>query len=211
LSAAITTAPPRLNVRVCLDSPVGKTDPEIRAGVGALAERLRELGHHVETVAPPVIDAANFVPVYSRIFADIPVLFPSMLQPVTRWFREEGKRTTHTECREAHARFAAIVDDWYGDAEILLTPTTAIPSPRVGAYDHLEPAAMWEAVGPLGAFTAGFNIGGHPALSVPVGHTSEGLPIGAQLVGRRGHDAELMALGRELEVAIGGFDPLRNG
>ena len=42
-----------------------------------------------------------------------------------------------------------------------------------------------------------FNLSGHPALTMPCGTTTEGLPIGAQLVGG-GHTSALLNLGRTL-------------
>jgi aspartyl-tRNA(Asn)/glutamyl-tRNA(Gln) amidotransferase subunit A len=41
-------------------------------------------------------------------------------------------------------------------------------------------------------YTLPFNMTGHPALSIPCGWDSEGLPLGIQLVGRIGEDARLL-------------------
>ena len=46
-----------------------------------------------------------------------------------------------------------------------------------------------------------FNITGHPAVTVPCGATPEGLPVGAQLVGRHGQTVALLQLARALEPA----------
>ena len=52
------------------------------------------------------------------------------------------------------------------------------------------------------------NALGLPAVSVPVMRTEAGLPVGVQLIGRRGHERALLALARELEQALGGWlDP----
>jgi Asp-tRNA(Asn)/Glu-tRNA(Gln) amidotransferase A subunit family amidase len=49
---------------------------------------------------------------------------------------------------------------------------------------------------------------GLPAVAVPVARTAAGLPVGVQLIGRRGHERALLALARELEAAFGGWlDP----
>jgi amidase len=53
----------------------------------------------------------------------------------------------------------------------------------------------------LGAFTAPFNVTGQPAVSMPLGRTRSGLPIGVQLVARRGADRVLLALAAAIERA----------
>ena len=72
--------------------------------------------------------------------------------------------------------------------DLLLTPATAAP-----AFDFAEvgplgpPAVEGVDVGPAGwvPFTMPFNMTGQPAASVPCGFTSQGLPVGLQLVGDR--------------------------
>jgi aspartyl-tRNA(Asn)/glutamyl-tRNA(Gln) amidotransferase subunit A len=49
-----------------------------------------------------------------------------------------------------------------------------------------------------------FDLTGHPAVSIPCGVTSAGLPCGLQLVGAIGHTDELMALAAALEATIRG-------
>jgi amidase len=46
-----------------------------------------------------------------------------------------------------------------------------------------------------------FNISGLPAMSVPAGLDSNGVPIGVQLVGRYGDEETILRLGRALEEA----------
>ncbi|WP_159500604.1 amidase [Microbacterium sp. 18062] len=43
---------------------------------------------------------------------------------------------------------------------------------------------------------------GHPVLAMPAGFTSEGLPVGIQVVGRYGDDVELLAVGEQLELIL---------
>jgi aspartyl-tRNA(Asn)/glutamyl-tRNA(Gln) amidotransferase subunit A len=61
--------------------------------------------------------------------------------------------------------------------DVLITPTVPIAAPRIDRIDKTEVAA-------LGRFTRFFNIVGLPAISVPCGFTSEGLPIGMQIAGK---------------------------
>jgi amidase len=50
-----------------------------------------------------------------------------------------------------------------------------------------------------------FNATGHPAVVLPFARSSDGLPIGLQVVGRRWSDASLLALVARLAMVIGPF------
>jgi amidase len=52
-----------------------------------------------------------------------------------------------------------------------------------------------------------FNLTGNPAVVLPVAQSSDGLPIGVQVVGRRWHDAELLAAAEQLATVTGPFAP----
>ena len=73
-------------------------------------------------------------------------------------------------------------------AEFLLTPTT----PRVAM--ELAEFNPDSELGTLIPYTCGFNLTGHPAVSVPCGFSSDGLPIGLQIVGQRYRDARILAI-----------------
>jgi aspartyl-tRNA(Asn)/glutamyl-tRNA(Gln) amidotransferase subunit A len=81
------------------------------------------------------------------------------------------------------------------DYDLLVTPTLA--KRGFGLNDdlgHME----WEAV-----MTWPFNVTGHPAASVPVGHTDDGHPVGLQIVGPRYADDTVLAASAALEVERG--------
>jgi amidase len=101
-----------------------------------------------------------------------------------------------------HDGAEAKVDAAFADADIWVSPTTLVPAPRIGAWQSLQPAAAFEAAAGLAGLTAPFNITGQPACSLPAGLSSQGLPIGVQLVARRGQDGLLLALARTVETAL---------
>jgi amidase len=84
----------------------------------------------------------------------------------------------------------------------MVTPTTAQPPPHVGAFANFDGEQTFRTAAALGAFTAPFNVSGQPALSLP--WRGPGLPIGVQLVARRGAEHLLLAVASALERQIGG-------
>ncbi len=88
------------------------------------------------------------------------------------------------------------------DYDVLLTPTLADVPPVVG---HLDPTADYEQIidrlVDWVAFTPLQNVTGDPAISLPLGESEDGLPIGTMFSARMGREATLLALAYELEEA----------
>lgn len=199
---ACRQTPPRYRVGLLLDPPFGETAPGVQAATLRVADRLRALGHRVEPLPRVEGSVAEFAPIYQALFARIPMFLPWTLQPFTRWFREQGRRTSPVEIARRFEDFAARGRASMEGVDLLLTPTVPCTAPRVGAYADLPFEEIFEAVGELGAFTAISNLTGFPALSLPAGRV-DGLPVGVQLIARQGQDGALLALGRELEASEG--------
>ena len=87
--------------------------------------------------------------------------------------------------------------------DILLSPTMCRPPYPLGVLDMMtdDVEAYTRAI--LGAigFTSLFNSAGNPAMSVPLGWSRAGLPIGVQFAAPFGDEAALFRLGAQLEAA----------
>lgn len=81
----------------------------------------------------------------------------------------------------------------FADVDVLLTPTTPQPAFAFGTPTPANQADL----------TSFANFAGVPALSLPMGKTADGLPLGLQLIGPIGSDLQLMALGEWLEATLG--------
>jgi aspartyl-tRNA(Asn)/glutamyl-tRNA(Gln) amidotransferase subunit A len=99
------------------------------------------------------------------------------------------------ESRRARGRYRDQALESLEGLDLLLTPTTAFVAPPVDADDlDIREATI--------RLTFPFNLLGWPALALPCGPAEEGLPASAQLIGRPGADALVLAAGALLEASL---------
>ncbi|XP_072986681.1 fatty acid amide hydrolase [Typha latifolia] len=86
--------------------------------------------------------------------------------------------------------------------DIIVTPTTGITAPKIppGALKYGE--SNYEVSSYLMRFIIAGNLLGLPAISVPIGHDNEGLPIGLQLIGRPWGEATLLRVASAVEELL---------
>ena len=99
------------------------------------------------------------------------------------------------------AEYEARIEEALAGYDLLLTPTLPIVAPLLGAGGTGD-LAVREA---LIRFTFPFSALGRPALALPCGTAEDGLPASAQIVGRKGEDALVLAAGRLLEAELSPF------
>lgn len=87
--------------------------------------------------------------------------------------------------------------------DVVLAPTTAQPPPLARAFDRLSGWATDRAMVAACPLTFPWNVLGWPSINVPAGFTSEGLPIGVQLMGPANSEGMLISLAAELEAVCG--------
>ena len=104
----------------------------------------------------------------------------------------------------AAAMFRRAVSQWWSDGfDLLVTPTLSrIPFP-VGSFtnDPSDPLKPSRLASEWVRFTAQFNMSGQPAISLPLGRTASGLPVGVQLVAAYGREDLLIRVAAQLEAA----------
>lgn len=90
-------------------------------------------------------------------------------------------------------------------ADVLLCPTMRAVAPRVGATDIDIDGTNYPLHTAMSNLTLPFSLSGMPAISIPWGVTSEGVPIGMQLVAAPGQDWRLLQVALRLEKLAPGF------
>lgn len=197
--------PPRaLKIRFTARSRIGQVDSEVEAAVRRTARLAEQLGHHVEEGEPLEGTVDEFLPLMSKMISGIPQIpiARRYLQPTTKWMLEMGRQTSEEAARAAKDMLQARVDAWFGEAiDAWIVPTSCVLAPRVGQYDGLGGEETFRAVGPIGAYTAPFNVSGQPAVSLPLALSKSGLPIGVQIVMHRRDDRRMIGLAAQLEEA----------
>jgi amidase len=219
-SAAMMQPPRRLRVALCDTTFTGTAiDPQVHAAVLDAARLLENMGHHV-TPARPKAEISMMMHAWTDIVAVGTALsimsgtggrgptvdeservgrgafaYAATLPP-TRYLQAVGQ--IHAFGRQMAACF--------DDHDILLSATMAEPPARIGRFNHATEDYLAYRIGPNGIFAyspfcAVFNASGQPAASLPLGMSTEGLPIGIHLAAAFGDDATLIALCAEIEQA----------
>ena len=91
--------------------------------------------------------------------------------------------------RRTQAEVRRRCDNLFEEYDALILPTTPIAAPILEGENAVERARL------LTRFTSPFNLTGLPALSLPCGFTSEGLPIGLQIVTRAWNESGVLRMG----------------
>lgn len=212
LRIGLLAGPPREGVtvaRACVD------------GALAVARALDALGHRVEETSPEAYADSNVGRAYVTVVAcnvaralDAAgeklgrALGPDDVEPMTWAVAGIGRATpvaTYLEQIDFVHRFGRRMAAWWqGGFDLLLTPTTAEPPPRIGEFQQPpdQPLRAFLRAAPFGAFTFPINLTGQPAISLPAHQTAEGLPVGAMLVAASGREDLLLRVAAQLEEAL---------
>ncbi len=205
-----------LRMGVFVDAPTGTpVDPEVRQAVLGAARLCESLGHDVEEIRCPfdgsVID--DFLR-YWGLLAWLQVRTGRLgmhwgfdgtkVEPWTRGLTEFFTReklsalAATLRLRRFSRTFAQIMMRY----DVLISPTVAAPAPSLGYLaTDLPFETHFERVRTFAAFTPAYNASGAPAISLPLGRSQAGLPIGVQLAAAHGEDRLLLELATSIEAA----------
>lgn len=194
-------------------------DPEVAQAVENVGRELELLGHHVEW-ATPRFSWEEFIATTLEIWAnacaeavhaiaEVTGNQPGSetLEQTTLELYEHGRRATALQLGTALQSVNTLsrnVGAFFTQYDALVTPTMALLPTPLGYLNADDPSLTAEAwirrvfgVCPFGAL---FNCSGTPAMSVPLGWSSSGLPIGVQLASAMCEESVLIRLASQLEA-----------
>ncbi|WP_414939404.1 amidase [Amycolatopsis sp. cmx-11-51] len=180
-------------------------DPEVAAIVKSAVQSLGDAGLHIEETDPGFADPKPaFDILWSTGAAKWLDTFPAgsdtKVDPGLRKVWEFGKTFSASEYLGANAERAALgilMGEFHTRYDVLITPTLPIPAFEAG--HEVPPGSGLSGWPDWTPFTYPFNMTQQPAISVPAGRTSSGLPVGLQIVGPRHSDDLVLAVAKLLE------------
>lgn len=205
----------RYRVALMTDSINGTpTDDATRRAVEDTADQLERNGHRVERVVPPV--EASFPEDFKHYWGMLSFLATSggrfafgkgfdadQVDGLSRGLYQRFRRNMHrlpaiiTRLKRTRKQYARFFEDY----DVLLSPVLGHTTPELGwLHPDLPYETLMERLSDYVSFTPLCNTAGGPALSMPMGWTDQGLPIGVHLAAGHGQERLLLELGYELET-----------
>ena len=186
-------------------------ESEVVKVVDAAYEQLKELGATLVPVELPTLVRSSGA-IFTFFSTELAAAHRRLLEPKRSAYHpavaemlEQALDVPSEQVAEAVEVRTALrheVDEAFSTSGVplLVSPTT----PRVAMpLDSFDPT---EELGTLIPYTCPFNLTGQPAVSVPCGFTSEGMPVGLQLVGLPFRDSEILRVAAAYEEATGWRD-----
>ncbi|WP_273200130.1 amidase family protein, partial [Pseudomonas sp.] len=214
----LQAAPGRLRVGLVRESLTGAPlDPEVARVLDATAQRLSALGHDVEPVRLQV-DPRQLFGAHGAVIGDALLTLvrdceqalgrsatPEDLERITQVVLGNAQKVTGEALYRARQSFESIggyMEDQFRQLDVILSPVTANVTPKLGLLSLDQP---WDSYAHNAMGSAGFtvlaNVSGQPAISLPVGMSDTGMPIGMMLTAPMGGEDVLLRLSAQLEQA----------
>lgn len=211
---AATRGEGRFSVGVSRDTPWATAydidlAPDAEDALQVAIRELNALGHGIEELRfdsePGYAEAFRTVWEASAAREPIDDAELTLVEPLTRWLVEAGRRRSARELGDAlgwltgfERRFIARASR----ADVVLTPALALTPRPIGWYDPEDGARNFAQQVAYTPFTSMVNASGLPAIVLPVHVTADGLPMGVQLIARPGREDVLLAIGAQLEHRV---------
>ncbi len=213
--------PGRLRVGLLSHHDDNEVHPDCVAAVNAAGKLLESLGHDVDARYPAEVAGSALLPhilaiiscYQARAVEDFGQQLGRELGAddldASNWaVTEIGQQVSGTQylaALQGNQDYQRAVASWWdGGFDLLVTPTTAVPPPKVGEMtpDPANPMDAFMRSGRLLPFLIPFNVTGQPAISLPLHWNDEGLPIGVQIVAAMGREDLLLRVASQLEAEV---------
>jgi amidase len=218
---AVGRDPGRLRIGMTVKPPLpdAVVDPLHLDAVREAAGLLEEAGHTVEEFESELGNDTSVAATFSAVFGPMVCMqigFAAMLQgreprpgDLDRlnqymWERARDEDSlTYLQGMMVLQALTRMVVEATRQFDAVLMPSLGQRPLAIGELDGdgPDPADTFRRAGIFTPYTALANITGQPAISVPLAHGDDGLPVGVQLVGRPADEATLLTLSAQLEAA----------
>ena len=194
--------PPGLRVAIARNYFFDDLEPGVASAVTRALDRLRASGATVIERSLPVasetyskvFDSIAGFEIWSRFGVDWRTR-PALFSPqFAEFFKTERPTVTAVEsARAALTQFQSAVDRVFDEVDVIVTPTVPVTAPPIaGPIDGMK----------ILRNTWPFNAAQTPAISIPCGTDAAGLPVGLQLVARKGQDERLLAIADAIYLVV---------
>jgi aspartyl-tRNA(Asn)/glutamyl-tRNA(Gln) amidotransferase subunit A len=188
-----------------------RLSPDVEAAVQAALELLRDGGAKLSSAS--LAHAADIAPIYLHlVLADAAAYHataladrPHAYTPNVRIRLEMGRHVLAEDYVRALRGREVIRQEIEGalaGVNALVLPALSIEAPPIGAATVPVNGGQEPVRNAMLRCTQPFNLSGHPAISVPCGTTTAGLPVGLQIVGHAGRTNDLLRVARAIERTV---------
>jgi amidase len=207
----------RLHIALFTETVSGlKAHPDCAAAAERTAKLCQELGHEVVEAKPSydpdqasfafnTIAAVNVATAIDKRLTSLKrELRDDDVEPLVRMMYEGAKEISALDVVKALQSAEQLgykIGEFFADYDVALSPTMLGVTPPIGLLDTSNLEAMIEHGPKMSAFTKDYNLAGTPAISLPLGHDSDGMPVGVQFAACHGGDAILLRLAADIERA----------
>jgi aspartyl-tRNA(Asn)/glutamyl-tRNA(Gln) amidotransferase subunit A len=188
-----------------------RLEPEIRIALESATAALENVGARLDEVELPSLLLARDLlwaiasPEAADIHHDWLATRAADYHPVVRARLERGRllsAETYVRAQRVRRWLAGQVDALLTDVDALVLPVAAVLPYALGARTVLVEGREEEVSQAVTRYTPLASLTGRPALALPCARSTDGLPIGLQLVGHVGRDEELLAIGMAVERTL---------
>jgi aspartyl-tRNA(Asn)/glutamyl-tRNA(Gln) amidotransferase subunit A len=179
-------------------------DPEVASAMDQALAVLPGMTAEIREIELPVPTDRTLQSAESYAYhAGLIARHPELYQPETLQRIQAGagiSAAAVAQCRKELEQARSEIDRVFKQVDLLVTPTTPIPAPTLAELKQ-DPEQLRPRELHLLRNTRPFNVWGLPAISIPCGFTSGGLPIGLQIAGPHWQEAWVLQLAHAYEQA----------
>lgn len=185
-------------------------DPEVKEVFKKQVKVFEDLGYSVEEASPDFADAEDIFRVlraweFEMTYSELFDRFKELMKPSFIWNVEEGRRLQGIDIGRAYRLRTDLfhrMRQFFETYDVLLLPVSQVP-PFDGQLEYPKKIDGVQMETYLDWMRSCYFISatGNPALSVPGGFTSDGMPLGLQIVGPHRADFKLLQVAYLFEQA----------